>query len=157
MTTTTDLLVARPGPDTLDMRRYYAAPVALMWRLWTDPAHFARWWGPEGARCSRCEIDLQPGGAWITTITSPDCTMHTVSGVYREVVAPERLVYTWGWHGEAGRGHESTVTVTLRAVGDGCEVCVLHENLGQDQPDRHLSGWSSALECLADLIAEDPA
>jgi uncharacterized protein YndB with AHSA1/START domain len=125
-----------------------------MWRLWTDPDHFARWWGPKGARCTRCEIDLRPGGAWLTTMESPDCAMHTVSGVYREIVEPERLVYTWGWHDEAGRGDESVVTVTFKAAGKGCEVRVLHEGLGPDQPDLHQQGWTGALECLADHISE---
>ena len=46
--TNAETVVTHPAPDTLDMRRRYAAPVALMWRLWTDPAHFARWWGTKG-------------------------------------------------------------------------------------------------------------
>ncbi len=161
MTVTAETIITRPAPDTLDMRRHYAAPVALMWRLWTDPDHFARWWGPKGMRCTRCEIDLRPGGAWLTTMTSPEGDDHTVSGVYREIVERERLVYTWGWENDGGRGHESTVTVTFhatgQAAGEGCEVRVLHAGLGPDQPDPHQSGWTGALECLADHIAENPA
>ncbi len=149
--------VTRPAPDTLDMRRHYAAPVALMWRLWTDPDHFARWWGPKGVRCDRCEIDLRPGGAWLTTMILPEGKEHTVSGVYREIVERERLVYTWGWVNDGERGHESTVTVTFQAAGDGCEVRVLHAGLGPDQPDPHQYGWTGALECLADHISENPA
>ena len=152
--TAAETTVIRPAPDTLNMRRYYAAPVALMWRLWTDPTHFARWWGPKGAQCTRCEIDLRPGGAWLTTLNTPDCAMHTVSGVYIEITEPERLVYTWGWHGEDGRGHESTVTVTFQAMGEGCEVQVLHQGLGPDEAGTHQTGWTSAFDCLADLIAE---
>ena len=157
MTMLAETNVTRPAPDTLDMRRHYAAPVKLMWRLWTDPDHFSRWWGPKGAHCTRCEIDLRPGGAWLTEMQTPDCSMHTVSGVYREVIEPNRLVYTWGWHDENGRGHESVVTVTFHTVGEGCEVRVLHEGLGPDQPDKHQYGWTGALDCLADHIAGNPA
>lgn len=157
MTVVAETIVTRPAPDTLDLRRHYAAPVALMWRLWTDPDHFARWWGPKGVRCGRCEIDLRPGGAWLTAMILPEGKEHTVSGVYREIVERERLVYTWGWVNDGVRGHESTVTVTFHAVGEGCEVRVLHEGLGPDQPDPHQYGWTGALECLADHIAGNPA
>lgn len=156
MTVMAETTVTRPAPDTLDMRRHYAAPIALMWRLWADPDHFARWWGPKGMRCTRCEIDLRPGGAWLTTMTSPEGTDHTVSGVYLEIDEPGRLVYSWGWEIDAGRGHETTVTVTFRAAGEGCEVRILHENFGPEQPEPHLEGWTACLESLADHIAANP-
>jgi uncharacterized protein YndB with AHSA1/START domain len=148
------LVVARPADDALDMRRYYQAPVALMWRLWTDPDHFARWWGPVGMRCTRCEIDLRPGGKWLTVITGQDGATHTVGGTYLEVESPHRLVYSWRWQNESGPGHESQVIVTFRAMGEGCELHILHQGLGPGQPDTHLHRWTGCLESLARHLSE---
>lgn len=148
--------VIRPAPDAIELRRYYPAPVALMWRLWTDPAHFARWWGPVGMRCTRCEIDLKPGGAWLTTITGADGSTHTVAGRYHEIDEPHRLAYSWQWQNDSGPGHESRVTVTFEPSGEGCVVHVLHQNLGEGQPDSHLEGWTGCLTSLAELVQTNP-
>lgn len=44
--------------------RTFRAPVAAVWRAWTDPAVLPRWFGPEGITCHTHEIDLRDGGVW---------------------------------------------------------------------------------------------
>ena len=50
--------------DELLITRTFDAPVALVFRLWTEPAHMRRWWGPKDFTCTAVELDFRPGGAW---------------------------------------------------------------------------------------------
>ena len=88
-----------------------------MFRAWTDPAILVHWWGPEGFETPDCKMDVRPGGAWRSTMISPEGKSHTVSGVYREISPPRRLVMTWGWENDGKRGHETEVELYLRAGG----------------------------------------
>lgn len=77
------------------LTRVFDAPRELVFKAWTDPEHLARWWGPHGFTNS-CEMDVRPGGKYRIVMHGPprhpgDFPM---SGVYREIVEPERIVYT---------------------------------------------------------------
>ena len=78
----------------LTITRTFDAPRALVWRAWTDPRHLAAWWGPEGFTNPVCELDPRPGGAIRIVMRGPDGAEYPMRGIYREVVAPERLVFT---------------------------------------------------------------
>lgn len=75
------------------IERTFDAPRALMWKMWTDPAHLARWWGPKGFTVSHCKVDLRPGGIFHYGLRAPDGLEIWGKFVYREIVAPERMVY----------------------------------------------------------------
>ena len=73
--------------------RVFDAPRELVWKLWTDPHHVARWWGPNGFTSTIQEMDVRPGGVWRLVMHGPDGTDYPNRSVYVEVVKPERLVY----------------------------------------------------------------
>lgn len=139
---------------TLTITRRLAAPRDVVFRAWTDPAELVRWWGPDGFTIPRCEMEVRPGGAWRTCMVSPQGREHIVSGVYREIVAPERLVFTWGWETDGVRGHETVVTLEFRDR-DGQTEFVLTQGVFEtvDGRDSHGSGWSSAFDCLERHLA----
>src|SRR5881396_3140689 len=89
-------------PELL-VTRVFDAPCELVFRVWTDPEHAALWWGPQGFTTISCEMDVRPGGAYRACMRSPAGTRHCRRGVYREVSAPERLVFTFAW--EDGDGN----------------------------------------------------
>jgi uncharacterized protein YndB with AHSA1/START domain len=85
----------RLGERELVLERHFTAPRPLVWRVWTEPEHVARWWPPTGYHLPVCTIDLRPGGIWrycMQSLNGQD--EHWVQSVYGEIVAPERLVYT---------------------------------------------------------------
>src|SRR5574339_118311 len=98
------------------VRRFPAKPDRVF-RACADPKRLVRWWGPKGITIPVCEMDVRPGGRWLTVMRAPDGSDMTVSGVYREIAAPSRLVFTWAWHEGAKRGHETIVTVALKPHG----------------------------------------
>jgi uncharacterized protein YndB with AHSA1/START domain len=78
----------------VNFTRVFDAPRELVFKVWTDPKHVAQWWGPTGFTNPRCELDVRPGGAIRIDMRGPDGTVYPMSGVYQEVVEPERLVFT---------------------------------------------------------------
>lgn len=57
---------------SIAISRLIAAPVARVWRCWTDPALLPRWFGPDGYSCQTHDIDLREGGHWLFDMTGPD-------------------------------------------------------------------------------------
>ena len=76
----------------LRMERVIAATPDRLFALWTEPEELVKWWGPEGFTTPKHAMDVRPGGRWRTTMRSPDGKDHTVSGIYRTVEPPKRLV-----------------------------------------------------------------
>src|SRR4051812_13099739 len=79
----------------LTITRLLDAPRALVFAAWTEPARLAEWFGPRGFSIPSFEMDLRAGGAYRFCMRSPAGVDHWVRGVYREVVPPERLSFTW--------------------------------------------------------------
>ena len=89
--------------------RMLNAPRELVWKVWTEPEHIAKWWGPNGFTNTIKEMDVRPDGMWLHTMHGPDGTDYPNKAVYKEVVKPERIVYV---HSAPG----FTATVTFEAV-----------------------------------------
>jgi uncharacterized protein YndB with AHSA1/START domain len=81
--------------DTADLNftRIVGAPRDLVFKVWTEAEHFAQWFGPHEVAIPFCQIDPRPGGALHFCHRVADGTEIWVKGTYREVVAPERLVF----------------------------------------------------------------
>ncbi len=77
----------------LNLSRIVDAPRDLVFKVWTDAEHFAQWFGPRDVALPFCRIDPRPGGALHYCHRLRDGTVVWVKGVYRELVAPERLVF----------------------------------------------------------------
>src|SRR5262245_30242427 len=98
----------------LILSRIFDAPRSLVFKVWTQPEHLARWWGPRGYTLISYEADVRPGGTFRFGIRSPEGDEHWAHGTYREVVAPERLVFTTAWEQPDGKPkHETEVALTF--------------------------------------------
>ncbi len=74
--------------------RRFAVPRERLFLAWTEPAQLVRWWGPHGFSSPGCELDVRAGGRYRIVMRGPDGGEYALSGVYREVLAPRRLVFT---------------------------------------------------------------
>lgn len=136
--------------------RVFDAPRRLVFKAWMEPERAARWWGPQGFTTISCDMDVRPGGTWFRCMRSPDGTEHRKRGVYREVVEPERLVFTYATEDADGNyGHETLVTVTFADLG-GKTKLTLHQRLFESVTarDAHEGGWKSCLERFAEYLAD---
>jgi len=146
---------ATDAPREIVITRVFDAPRALVFKLWTTPEHLARWWGPHGCNVIHCEMDLRVGGMWHIQMTgAPHGGVDRQRGIIREVVAPERLVFTYAFEDERGkRGHETLVTVSFADEGAKTRVTVHQGIFESDQRrDDHIWGWGQALDDLVDYI-----
>jgi uncharacterized protein YndB with AHSA1/START domain len=143
-------LVARPG---LTFKRRLNARPEKVWAAWTDSQKIIRWFGRGDARPDsfQAEIDPRVGGRYRISF-STDAEYYEVSGVYREVVPNQRLVFSWAWHSTPER--ESQVTVSLQPDGDGTLLTLQHEQLFDlAARDGHERGWLGALDKLEKIVA----
>jgi uncharacterized protein YndB with AHSA1/START domain len=142
--------------SVLHLERLIAAPPERVFAHWTEPALLAKWWGPEGVDIPAYTLDPRPGGHWRTTMRSPDGKRMTVSGQYRTIDKPKRLVFTWAWEDEQGaRGHETEVIVEFAAAPGGTKITIIQQAFATaDSRDQHQRGWHSTLNCLDNLLSE---
>jgi uncharacterized protein YndB with AHSA1/START domain len=84
-------------------RRCIRAPRKFLFEAWTDPARFARWFGPRTWTVERCEIDLRPGGAWRAWLKTGNGASVYVGGVYSEFEPDRRVVFTWDTNPEGSQ------------------------------------------------------
>jgi uncharacterized protein YndB with AHSA1/START domain len=155
LVTATDDASARSAAHELVIIRVFDAPRRLVFKVWTDPAHLARWWGPQGFTLVACEADVRPGGAWRRCMRSPSGSVHVKLGIYREIVEPERLVFTYADEDAEGRlGPETLVSVTLTESAGRTELILRQTGFATAAlRDGHRGGWTSALDRLAEHLA----
>ncbi len=90
------------GTDELRITRVFDAPREHVWKAWTDPETVKRWWGPKDFTAPFSTIDLRPGGKYLNCMRSPEGKDYWSTGVYREVVEPERIICTDSFADEHG-------------------------------------------------------
>ena len=144
--------VTKPGlvkPSLTIRRRFNAAP-AKVFAAWTDPEKMSRWLGPINVIRVETGTDLRVGGKYFIRMVVPG-DEHYASGVYREIVPNEKLVFTWAWKSTPER--ESLVTVTIKPDGDGSIMTLLHEQFFDEAArDNHNKGWTEIIGRLATVV-----
>jgi uncharacterized protein YndB with AHSA1/START domain len=139
----------------LVMTRTFEAPRALVFRLWTDARHTRNWWGPSDYPATFLEMDVRPGGKWRGCLRSTESGKELwQGGVFREVVPPERIAFTFAWEEEGERGLETLVTVSFAEEGGKTEM-TFHQTPFQSVAERdgHRGGWTSSFDRLAQYLA----
>jgi uncharacterized protein YndB with AHSA1/START domain len=140
--------VASPlADDELYIVRSFQAPAALVFRLWEDPEHRARWWGPKGFTCKHLKQDFRVGGAWRACIASPMNGDSWHGGVFREIERDRRIVFTFVWDAGPAAGVDTVVTITF-AEQNGSTIQTFHQTpfTSTERRDSHVVGWSQVLD-----------
>jgi uncharacterized protein YndB with AHSA1/START domain len=146
--------------------RIFDAPRELVFNAWTDPEQLERWYAPRGCTIQIKMIDVREGGVFHHCIQNPNHHDCWCKGVYREIVAPERIVYTLAISDENGNliepvdagmdpewPSETTVTVTF-AEDDGKTKVTLHQTVLESVAKRTgaYPSWIEMLDRLAELV-----
>ena len=139
----------------LQMRRSIPASRERVFRAWTDPAQLKKWFAvADGFTTPIADIDLQVGGRYRLGMQPPGNDFPLiVGGVYREIIPPEKLVFTWRWESPDENEPETLVTVEFIERGDVTEVVLQHELFASEAlRDKHAEGWAGCLEHLERLF-----
>jgi uncharacterized protein YndB with AHSA1/START domain len=153
--------VAAPsGELTLELTRVLPAARSVVFGAFSDPTQLAKWWGPKGFTNPVCEVDARPGGAIRIDMGAPDGTVFPMDGVFHEIVAPERLVFTSRAFAAdtnktlikahntvtfADAGGKTQLTVVARVVELAPEFAAAAAGMEQ--------GWSQSFERLEALVS----
>lgn len=157
-----------PG-NAVVIERVFDAPVDVIWRMWTDPGHFAAWYGPDGATVPVAKMDVRVGGARLVEMQmqTPTGLMRMwFTGEYREVVEHRRLVYTESLSDETGRvlspveaglpdGHPTQTQVIVELDDQGGRTKMVMTHVGVPAGSPGAAGWGMALDKLVALVAAD--
>jgi uncharacterized protein YndB with AHSA1/START domain len=139
----------------LQMSRVVAAPRERVFAAWTTPDAIKNWFGPGGCRVLDARVDLRVDGEYCFSLSTQELGEIKVSGRYREVVRPAKLIYTWQWEGnpELTVG-SSLVTVEFISAGTSTEIRLTHEQLPSiESRDKHGHGWSGTFDKLEKYLA----
>lgn len=143
----------------LVITRTFDAPRRTVFRAWTEPKHMAQWWGPKGFTNPVCELDARPGGKIRIHMRAPDGTVYPMTGVFHEVVEPERLVFTSKAHEDetgyaplethntvtfAERGGKTVLTLKTLVVKAALEMAQALAGMEE--------GWNQSLDRLSVLV-----
>ena len=150
----------------IQVSRSFDAPIEVLWRAWTEPEHFMKWYGPKGFTTPTCQIDLRVGGRHLWSMQSPDGRQIYYTGVYKEIVPMERLVFTDSLSDAEGNvlspsamgmpegsPESMDVTVTFEHKGGKTTVTVSHVGFGEGG-DYAAVGWEQAFEKLAEVLSQ---
>jgi len=143
----------------LVLTRVFNAPRSLVFKVWTDPKHVARWWGPHGYTNPVCEVDARPGGKILIHMQDPVMPVNPMTGVFEEIVEPERLVFLSMAMPDANGVPQLQVrnTVTFEDLGGKTKMTLKAQVLKaspQVAPclDGMTQGWMETLERLGDVL-----
>ncbi|MBF8194158.1 SRPBCC domain-containing protein [Nonomuraea sp. K274] len=142
-----------PQTAEYDITQVFNAPRELVWAAWTEPERFSRWFVPSSLATpvGRITLDARPGGVWRATLVGEEGFEATLEGTYREVEAPERLVFTTGDPDDPGEGPASMVTIAFLEV-DGKTEMRFHQygvNTGEEHAQQARAGWLEFFDRLA--------
>jgi len=159
-------VAAKSDEPLVHITRVFDAPRELVFRAWTDPEQLVRWFAPQGCTFSFAKVDVRPGGSYHSCIRTPDGHDCWCKGAYREIVEPERIVYTMAIADEQGNSvgptdvgmdpewpRETILTVTFEDLG-GKTRLTLHQTVPESLAKRtgaHPS-WLQMLDRLEDML-----
>jgi len=139
--------------ETLTLLRTFKAPRERVFDAFTQKEAIQAWFGPEGCNAPSVAIDAKPGGTYRFEIHSSEGPVYVVTGTFREVKRPEKLVFTWAWLQGTGVGPETLVTLSFAEKGGSTELTLVHSGFATaTDRDNHNRGWTSSFECLVSML-----
>ena len=148
-----------PMKQEVTITRVFDAPRSLVFKMWIDPKHMAQWWGPKGFTNPVCDLDPRPGGAIRIHMRGPDGTVYPMTGIFREIVEPERIVFTAVAEDLQGNPLlEAHTTVTFIEQSGKTKLTVHAKAVGLAPVAPQMlagmeAGWTKSLERLEALVA----
>ena len=146
-----------PGKQELVATTVLDAPRELVFKAYTDPKLFAKWWGPRQYTNIIDKFDARTGGEWRVVQRGDDGSEHCFRGVHHEVTAPERIAATFEYEGVPG--HVAMQIASFEALGNKTRLVtkMIFESV-MDRDGMVASGMKSgsdeSMERLTELLEE---
>lgn len=152
--------------DVLIITRIFDAPRERVWKAWTEPEQIMKWWGPKEFTSPSCKLDFRVGGKYLFCMRAADGKDYYTTGVYKEIVKLEKIVYTDSFadeHGKVVHGSyygmgddfpmEMIVTLTFEDIGGKTKMTLKHAGMpGAEMSDMTSQGWNSSFDKLDESL-----
>ena len=149
-----------PSDRELVFTRVFNAPRQRVFDAWTKPEHLVRWYGCHSSSLIVCEVDLRVGGTYCFVARMTDGTEHALSGVYRDIVSPERLVFTQSFNDDPNREALVAILFEERNGKTTMTMTALYRSAEDRQAVLDIGvarGMTETFERLAALLADQLA
>ncbi len=135
--------------------RIFDASRERVFNAWIDPEILKQWSAPRGFTITHGSGELRPGGAWRCCMHSPEGADLWLGGIYREIVLPERLVFTHAWDDKDRKpGKETLVTVSFADLRGKTSLTFHQQGFeSRESRDGHQAGWNECFDRLAEILA----
>jgi len=147
-----------PAKHEVNITRIFDAPIAMVFSMWTKPEYLAMWWGPKDFTNPVCEMDVQKGGAIKIVMQTPDGIQIPVTGIFNEIHAPDRIVFTTMKIDENGNAELEVLNTVTLSEEDGKTKLILKAVVVKSTPQAAASlqgmetGWSQSLDRFAENL-----
>lgn len=149
-------MTAEPSGLALQMTRVLRAPRSLVFRALTEPGELAKWWGPNGFTAPSVDFDPRVGGSYHIEMQPPEGEVFYLTGEFREVEPPARLVYTFRWEDPTPDDRETVVTLSLQELGGDTELDFAQGTFAtEERRALHEEGWTNSFDKLEELLSRD--
>lgn len=152
--------------NDVTITRIFDAPVQAVWKAWTDPQQFMRWWGPKDFTSPKCKMDFRVGGKYHYCMQSPEGQKFWTTGTYLEIVPKEKIVWTDSFADEKG----DVVSGAFYGLGDDfplilqvtllfaeeqgkTRLTLIHAGMPKgEMREQTAVGWNESLDKLAVIL-----
>ena len=154
----------QPDRDTQNeivIERIFSLPVSKVWKAWSEPESFKKWWGPKDFTCPVSTINFKTGGKYLSCMRSSAGEEFWSTGVYQEIIPYKRIVYTDRFSDSKGNTiaasdhnlpgdwpEELLVTVTLEEAGGKTVLRLQHQGIPDEMYEDCIQGWNESFDKL---------
>jgi uncharacterized protein YndB with AHSA1/START domain len=137
----------------LELKRVLEVPRERIFGAFTEPAELATWWGPQGFTTPEVDLDLRVGGRYRFTMQPPDGEPFHLSGEFRTIDAPSRLVFSFRWEEPDPDDRTTVVTLSFLDVGEATELSLRQGEFATEaRLALHRDGWTDSFDKLRELL-----
>jgi uncharacterized protein YndB with AHSA1/START domain len=144
----------RSDERMLELERVLPAPRPVVFAAFSDPSELVKWWGPEGFTTPSLKFQARVGESYRIEMQPPEGDRFYLTGEFREVDPPGRLVYTFVWEPPDPDDVETLVDLSFRDLGEATEVALTQGPFKTEARHAlHRDGWGDSFDKLERLIA----
>jgi uncharacterized protein YndB with AHSA1/START domain len=147
-------VAAQSGELTLEMKRVLPAARSVVFGAFSYPSQLAKWWGPEGFTTPSLEFHPRVGESYRIEMQPPKGDHFYLTGEFREVDPPARLVFTFVWEDPDSDDIETVVALSFRDLGESTEVAFTQGPFKTEaRRALHRDGWMDSFDKLEQLVS----
>ena len=136
------------------INRVFDLPVSKLWKAWTEPEYFKKWWGPKDYTCPFSKMEARVGGKYLNRMRGPFGKEFCSTGVVKEFVPGKKLVVSDRFSDEkentkpAGMPGELLITVTMKETDGSTRLRLRHEGISDEMRYECIRNWNQSLDKL---------